>query len=125
MFAINARHICLAIALFGAVFCAAFAYPGIARTMQRRFPTPPPSAQDDADKKEQTSTNTQTARKAQLAQAEKEFREGVDRLYQLSNEVHEEVQKTPATGVLSVSMYKKMEAIEKLAKNLKNKAKGG
>ena len=65
------------------------------------------------------------AKRARLQQNEKEFREGVDRLYQLTGELREEVQKTPTTDVLSMRMVKKTEEIEKLAKVLKAKAKGG
>jgi len=39
--------------------------------------------------------------------------------------LHDEVQKTATTEVLSVRMVKKTEQIEKLAKMLKNRAKGG
>jgi hypothetical protein len=55
---------------------------------------------------------------------EKEFRAGVQKLYQMSADLKEEVEKTMTTDVLSVRMYKKMEDIEKLAKQLKNKVKG-
>ncbi len=64
-------------------------------------------------------------KRAMLLKNEKEFREGVERLYQLTGELREEVQKTTTTEVLSVRMVKKTEEIEKLAKLLKNKAKGG
>ena len=50
-----------------------------------------------------------------MQQNEKEFREGVERLYQLTGELREEVQKTATTDVLSVRMVKKTEEIEKLA----------
>ena len=58
------------------------------------------------------------------AQNEKEFRDGVERLYTLTGELRDEVQNTPTAEVLSVRMYKKTEEIEKLAKLLKGKAKG-
>jgi len=48
----------------------------------------------------------------------------VERLYQLSGDLREEMQKTATTNVLSVQIYKKTEEIEKLAKRLKNLAKG-
>jgi hypothetical protein len=64
------------------------------------------------------------ARRAALLQNEKEFREGVERLYKLTTDLREEVQKTMTTDVLSLHMVKKTEEIEKLAKFLKNKAKG-
>jgi hypothetical protein len=59
-----------------------------------------------------------------LQQNEREFREGVEQLSMLVNELKEEVEKTTATDVLSVRMYKKAQEIEKLAKQIKNKAKG-
>ena len=65
------------------------------------------------------------AKRALLQQNEKEFREGVERLYQLTSELHDEVQKTATTEVLSISMVKNTEQIEKLAKMLKNRAEGG
>jgi succinate dehydrogenase/fumarate reductase flavoprotein subunit len=64
------------------------------------------------------------AKRARLVQNEKEFREGVERLYQLTSDLREELQKTMTSDVLSVRMIKKTEEIEKLAKLLKNKAKG-
>jgi hypothetical protein len=63
------------------------------------------------------------AKAAVLLQNEKEFREGVEHLYVLVNELREEVDKTATTDVLSVRMYKKAQEIEKLAKQIKKKAK--
>lgn len=92
----------------------------------RGLPDPPPPAfpkdQDAADAKAATA---RAARKALAQQNEKEFHEGVDRLHQLTGELQEEVQKTATTSVLSVRMFKKTEEIEKLAKQLKGKVKGG
>jgi hypothetical protein len=61
---------------------------------------------------------------AMLQQNEKEFREGVEQLSVLVNELKEELEKTPTTDVLSARLYKKAQEIEKLAKQIKNKAKG-
>jgi hypothetical protein len=120
------RHsLLLAMTLMTGIIFAVPAGTGLAQTMKRRFPAPPPSAQDDSDQRNPPAGDPQSVRKAQLAQIEKEFREGVERLYELSGELHEEVQKTPPSRVLSVSMYKKAEEIERLAKRLKTKAKGG
>jgi hypothetical protein len=86
------------------------------------MPSPPLPAQRPEPTNPQAS-DSQAAKRA-LLQNEKEFRAGVDRLYQLTSELRDEVQKTPTTDVLSVGMYKKTEAIEKLAKQLKGKARG-
>jgi len=92
-------------------------------------PTPPPPPQPaETPNPAEIHSNpraTVAARRARMQQDEKEFREGVERLYQLTGELREEVQKTTTTEVLSVHMVKKAEEIEKLAKILKNKAKGG
>jgi len=48
----------------------------------------------------------------------------VERLHQLTSELRDEVQKTVTSDVLSIGMYRKTEEIEKLAKQLKLKAKG-
>jgi hypothetical protein len=63
------------------------------------------------------------AKRARLLQNEKEFREGVERLYQLTSGLRDELLKTPTTDVFSLHIVKQTEAIEKLAKSLKSKAK--
>jgi hypothetical protein len=92
-------------------------------------PTPPPPPQHaETPNPAEIHSNPQAiaaAKRAALQQNEKEFREGVERLYQLTSELHEEVQKTATTEVLSIRMVKKTEQIENLAKMLKNRAKGG
>jgi hypothetical protein len=92
-------------------------------------PTPPPPPQPAGTlNPAEIHANPQAtvaAKRAMLQQNEKEFREGVERLYQLTSELREEVQKTVTTEVLSMRMVKKTEQIEKLAKVLKTKAKGG
>ena len=90
-------------------------------------PPPPPKPAETANPAE-IHANPQAAaaaKRAMLQQNEKEFREGVERLYQLTSELREEVQKTATTDVLSMHMVKKTEQIEKLARTLKAKAKGG
>ena len=118
------RYLFLITSLSVAVLCIAPVDSRNSQTGQRRFPDPPASAQGDADKKEPQGIDPQFSRKARLAQNEKEFREGIEHLYELASELRDEVQKTPPSGVLSVSMYKRTEEIEKLAKRMKNKAKG-
>ncbi len=89
------------------------------------FPTPPASAEtQNPAEKDGTTPDPQTARRAALKQNEKEFRAGVDRLYQLASELKQEVDKTVTTEVFSVRMYKRTKEIEKVAKLLKGRAKG-
>jgi hypothetical protein len=90
------------------------------------FPNPPAPADPSApDKVEPQGVDPQTAKRIMAAKNEKEFREGVEKLYQMAGELRDELAQSPKMNVLSVRMYKKTEEIEKLAKQLKNKAKGG
>ena len=89
---------------------------------------PPPPKPAETTNPAEIRPNPQAsaaAKRALLQQNEKEFRDGVERLYHLSGELRDEVQKTPTSDVLSLRMVKRTEEIEKLAKLLKNKAKGG
>jgi hypothetical protein len=89
------------------------------------FPTPPASAEtQNPAEKNGTTLDSQSAKRAALRQNEREFRAGVDRLYQLASELKQEVDKTGTKEVFSVHMYKRMEEIEKVAKSLKGRAKG-
>jgi hypothetical protein len=89
------------------------------------FPTPPPSSETQNPAEAGTAyPDVQSAKRAALKQNEKEFRAGVNRLYRLAGELKEEVDKTITTEIFSVQMYKKTGEIEKIAKLLKDKAKG-
>ena len=104
-------------------FLASLVIPAQAQR-RRKFPEPPAASgtHNPAEVGKLDATGT-AAKKAALLQNEREFRSGVDRLYQLSNELREEVQKTSTSDILSVHLYKKTEEIEKLAKQLKVKVK--
>ena len=90
-------------------------------------PTPPPKPQPAETKNpaevQSNSADVAAVKRARLLQNEKEFREGVERLYQLTSDLREELQKTPTMDVFSVHIVKQTETIEKLAKLLKTKAK--
>jgi len=89
------------------------------------FPSPPASAEtQNPAEKEASKADSQSANRAALQQNEKEFRAGVDKLYELASALKQEVDKTVTTEVFSVQMYKKAEEIVKIAKMLKGKAKG-
>ena len=89
------------------------------------FPNPPqPAETQNPAEKAAAASDPRNAKRAALQQNEKEFRTGVDRLYQLASELKQQVDKTVTTEVFSVQMYKRTEEIEKVAKMLKSKAKG-
>lgn len=54
----------------------------------------------------------------------RDTRKKVERLYQLATELKVEVDKTDATRVLSLNLVKKVEEIEKLARDIKKRSKG-
>jgi hypothetical protein len=63
------------------------------------------------------------ARRARLLENEKEFRLGVARLYQLTSDLRNEVEKTPTADIFSLHIVKETEEIAKLAKSLKSRAR--
>jgi hypothetical protein len=64
------------------------------------------------------------ASKALLEERQKNIKKDVEKLYDLAAQLKTEVEKTDSTTVLSLAMLKKAEAIEKLAKQIKDHAKG-
>jgi hypothetical protein len=59
--------------------------------------------------------------KTLLKEDQKTLRRDVDRLLQLAKDLKEETDKTPETDVLSLSLVKKAEDIEKLARQIKER----
>lgn len=64
------------------------------------------------------------SRKAALEENEKNIKTKVEKLFQLASELKEEVERTDSAKVLSLAMVKKAEEIEKLAKDIKTRARG-
>ena len=64
------------------------------------------------------------AEKRMLEENEKDIKKKVEKLYDLATELKAEVDKTDSAQVLSLAMVKKAEEIEKLAKDIKSRAKG-
>ena len=58
--------------------------------------------------------------KVQLKEGQKAIRHDVDRLLQMVKDLKDESDKTPETDVLSLSMVKKVEDIEKLARQIRD-----
>jgi len=62
--------------------------------------------------------------KALLEQNQKDIKKNIEKLFQLATELKDEVDKTDATTVLSMAMVRKAEDIERLAHQIKERAKG-
>jgi hypothetical protein len=88
------------------------------------YPDPPTPGDPQERDKNADPADPKVSQKRILKQNEKDFRMGVEKLCRMAGELREELDKTPTTDVLSVRMYKRMQEIEKLAKQLKDKAKG-
>jgi len=55
---------------------------------------------------------------------QKEIKKNVEKLFDLASELKAEVEKTDSVQVLSLAMLRKTEEIEKLAKDIRSRAKG-
>jgi hypothetical protein len=84
---------------------------------------PKPLGNADGKSDEESSPFPPGSRKAALEENEKEIKKKVDKLFQLATELKDEVDKTDSAKVLSLAMLKKAEEIEKLAKDIKRRAK--
>jgi len=62
--------------------------------------------------------------KGVLEQNQKDMKKNIERLFQLATELKDEVEKTDATTTLSIVMLRKTEEIEKLAHQIRERAKG-
>lgn len=113
------------IGLGGAAGC--FGVSGSFLLAQRPINPPPPPAPAETQPTDAGAPNAAAnaaSRRALLLKNEREFRAGVEELYRLTSELREELQKITTSDVFSVRIYKETEAIEKLAKRLKNQVKG-
>lgn len=92
----------------------------------RRKSLPDPPLPGDPEQRDKLAgpADPKSSQQAILHRREQEFRSGVEKLYQLTSELREELKTTPATNVLSVRMYKRVQEIEKLAKQMESTVKG-
>lgn len=87
---------------------------------RRRTPVDPPAP---LEKQDDTKANA-NAMHLQHHLQEKELRETMEQLYARVRDLKTQLDHTPTTAVFSVSIFKETQEIEKLAKRLKNYAKG-
>jgi hypothetical protein len=85
----------------------------------------PDGSEDPSDSSNSpNSPNLPNPAKTRLEEHQKNIKKEVEKLYDLASELKTEVEKTDSTTVLSLAMVKKAEEIEKLAKQIKDHAKG-
>jgi hypothetical protein len=98
---------------------------------QNTLPPRPESAQNPGPPKIDQPTSIDQGKpsaketKEILKQNKHQIEENVEKIYQLAGELKGEVEKTDAANTLSLPMIQKAEQIEKLAKQVKNLARGG
>ena len=103
---------------------ATFVVRSKAIAAQNPVPVPPPLSRRDPSDRDEPPNPPPGAKKAVLEQNQKDIKKDIERLYELASELKTEVEKTDATAVLSLAMVKKAEEFEKLAKQIKDHAKG-
>jgi hypothetical protein len=105
--------------------CWAVVFFAGSQTISAQNPVPlPPLPRRGPDDKDDAPAPQPGAKKAVLEQNQKDIKKDVEKLYELASELKTEVDKTDATAVLSLAMVKKAEEIEKLARQIKDHAKG-
>jgi hypothetical protein len=62
--------------------------------------------------------------KAMLEANEKDIKKNIEKLFELASDLKAEVEKTDSSQILSLALLKKAEEIEKLAHDIKTRAKG-
>lgn len=92
-----------------------------ARPQGRPQPPPDPSEQN-ADETSPLTGKSPT--KIMLEANEKDIKKNIEKLYALVSDLKAEVEKTDSSKVLSIDMVKKAEEIEKLAHDIKTRARG-
>lgn len=85
----------------------------------RRRPEVPDDSSNDPNAPKPPNSS-----KALLEERQKNIKKDVDKLYSLAAQLKAEVDKTDSTSVLSLAMLKKAEEIEKLARQIKDHARG-
>ena len=70
------------------------------------------------------NSNAKSPTKIRLEENQKDIKKDIEKLFDLASQLKQQVEKTDATVVLSLAMVKKAEEIERLARQIKERAKG-
>jgi len=107
---------------------AAAAYLVAAFAVARQEPFPKPRRQSSPDRpgddEPNPNPNAKSPTKVLLEENQKDIKKNVEKLFDLASQLKDQVEKTDATAVLSLAMVKKAEEIERLARQIKERAKG-
>ena len=110
-----------ALRVASAAACALFV-PAISTEAQ----SPDPLAQSPRRDRGETDSPVPAGatKKALLEQRQKDIKKDIEKLFDLATQLKAEVEKTDATTTLSLAMVHRAEEIEKLARQIKDSAKG-
>ena len=102
---------------------AGCAWAGLIATTARGQ-THPQNPRTDPRPKDEYAQPPVPPTKTILKENEKDIKKDIEKLYQLASDLKAEVEKTDSSQVLSLGMVRKAEEIEKLAREIKTRAKG-
>jgi hypothetical protein len=91
---------------------------------QARPPLPPLPTDPSLGPDEPAPLPKESPTKLMLEANQKDIRKNIEKLYKLASDLKSEVEKTDSTQVLSLTLVKKADEIEKLAHDIKSRAKG-
>src|SRR5438270_7546054 len=114
------RRLLMMSLLLPAVLARAQEFPPQDKRGRRR----PDGAPDDENGPNSANPPAAGSSKAILEERQKNIKKEVEKLYELAAQLKKEVEMTDSTTVLSLGMVKKADEIEKLAKQIKDHAKG-
>lgn len=108
-----------------AAMCAFFLRVGPASAQDSDFHTSQAGSSSRRDRDEMDPPVPAAAtKKALLEQRQKDIKKDIEKLFDLATQLKAEVEKTDATTTLSLAMVRRAEEIEKLARQIKDNAKG-
>jgi len=110
-------------ALFAILSALGAAYLGPAASSAQN-PAPGPPKLPGEEKTPEPPLPSPGSTKSLLEQNQKEIKRQIEKLYELATQLKQEIEKTDSSAVLSVSLVKKAEEVEKLARQIKERAKG-
>jgi hypothetical protein len=99
-------------------------FSGVCAIAGGQNPSSPRSDPRAREKDDDSALPPAGAAKAVLQENEKDIKKSIEKLFQLASELKAEVEKTDSSQVLSIGLVRKAEEIEKLAKEIKTRAKG-
>jgi hypothetical protein len=94
------------------------------KSLSAQNPAIPPQLPRADERSQGPPDSSSPTAKSVLEQNQKSMKKDIEKLFELVKELKAEVEKTDATAVLSIPLVKKAEEIEKLARQIKEHARG-